>query len=551
MAEVAPGGGAARLRSRPVLKLALLVAILVAVVLVARQTPLGAYFTREGALGLIAWVGAHPWAPLVFVTLYAAATALALPGTILTLAGGAIFGFWWGVALNLIAANLGASAAFWIARSLGRDGVRHLIGSDSAAMQRLDRVVGRHGMQGLLTLRLMPVVPFNVLNFGSGLLPLPWRSYALATLIGIVPGCAVYTYFADALLQGSQEAGAQAFVRVLVAGALLLALSLLPALLRRLNVRLPGMGTGMVALALGSGLAFSAPPASAQSALEARGRSDVAGEPEVRASPAFKDAPGVAGVADKRGADQEPAAFDHSPLTAVLAGVVADDGVRYAHLAEDPTGLDAYLALLESTAPDDVERLPREERLAFWINAYNACMLKRVVAHYPIQPARGLAAFVNAVAGRPANSVWQIDDVFTGPHCNVAGRERSQDEIEHEIIRPMGDPRIHFAVNCAAVSCPPLVAAAYDGATLDVQLDDRVRAFMADPRHFRVSGDAGERTVHLNMVLDWFNEDFGGHEGIRRFLAGYADPVQAEALRDPRTGLSFVEYDWRLNDSPG
>ena len=250
----------------PLFKLGALVLLVVAGYLVATRTPLSGYLTREGIFEVVEWLRGHPWAPAIFVAIYASATALAVPGTILTLGGGAIFGFWWGTLLNMIAANIGANAAFAIARALGRDGVRHLVGSDSTALDKLDNVVKRHGFQGLLTLRLIPLVPFNALNFGSGLMPLRWRTYSLATLIGIIPGTAVYTFFADSLLQGSQEASREALVRVAIAGALLVLLSFLPALLKRLNIRLPGMMprlnlTGGSWLAMPSGVVPSRDPA--------------------------------------------------------------------------------------------------------------------------------------------------------------------------------------------------------------------------------------------------------------------------------------------------
>ena len=514
-------------RRRSLAKLAALAALLVGGFLAARLTPLGEHLSREGIGQAVEWLRGNPWAPAVFVGTYAAFTALALPGTVLTLAGGAVFGFGWGVAYNTIAANLGASAAFLIARNLGRDGVRRLAGDDSKTLARLDAVVARHGFRGLLTLRLIPLVPFNALNFGSGLTNLKWSAYAAATAIGIVPGTVVYTFFADALLQGSQEASRGALVRLLAAGALLAALSFLPALLKRLRVRLPGLGAVAV-LALGA-------------------------------------ASGVLPIASAGAQATVRAALpDHSAFTRVLADVVvgsepganragASDrpmgpGVDYARLAADPSALYAYLATLEATPPELLEAAPRNDRLAFWINAYNACMLNRVVEHYPIQPAGGLLGLKNRAAGRPANSVWQIDDVFEGRHCPVAGAPRSQDEIEHEIVRPLGDPRIHFAVNCAARSCPPLAPRAYEGDRLGEQLDAQVAAFLQDPAHFRVSRQAGRTVVTVNRVLDWFGEDFGGPEGVLSFLAGYAQGSDSKALDDPAARLEFFEYDWTLND---
>ena len=497
-------------RTGSLLKLALLVAVLAGGYLMATRTPLSSYLTRDGIGDAMAWLSGHPWAPGIFVAIYAAATALAVPGTILTLAGGALFGFYWGTLFNFVAANIGANAAFLIARTLGRDGIRGLIGKDSTALEKLDNVVHRHGFRGLLTLRLIPLVPFNALNFGSGLMALRWRTYAVATLVGILPGTAVYTFFADALLQGSREASRDALVRVLIAGVLLLLLSFLPAILKRMNIRLPGM-TAFVALLSGSALA----------------------------------GPGIASPTPAS-ALQLP---DHTVFTEVLAEVVEPPGVDYQRLAGDPSGLHRYIDLLDAASPAALAQASAADRLAFWINAYNACMLKRVIDHYPIQRAGGFQRLRNAAAGRPANSVWQISDVFTGDHCPVAGKVRSLDEIEHEIIRPMGDPRIHFAINCAARSCPPLIDQAYEGHSLEDQLDARVRTFVQDPFHFRVVTDQGREAVHVNRVLDWFQEDFGGVRGIRSFLAGYAEGEARDALLGSETELVFFDYDWTLNDA--
>lgn len=522
MADVAPeksGPDGKAGRGGALLRLAAVVLILVGGFLIVRLTPAGEYMTREGVGAAIEQLRGHPWAPAIFVVVYAAATALAVPGTILTLVGGAVFGFYWGTLYNALAANIGANAAFGVARGLGRDAVRRLAGADSKALDRLDGVIGRHGFQGLLTLRLIPLVPFNVLNFGSGLLPLKWSTYAIATAIGILPGTAVYTFFAESLLQGAQGASRSAFARLLLAGGLLVLLSFLPAILKRLGVRLPGMGTMAVAGILAVAGAMTAP-----------------GAVTAAASP-----------------HQSPAGLpDHGDFTQALSGGVHGGDVDYRALAEsyaEPTGLADYLRQLESTTPAALEAAPAPHRLAFWINAYNACMLKRVVESYPIEPAGGLRGLRNRAAGRPANSVWQIKDVFTGPHCPVAGALRSQDEIEHEIIRPMGDPRIHFAVNCAARSCPPLVPSAYDGASLDRQLDERVAAFMADSTHFSVTvGHDGRPVVRTNRVLEWYGDDFGGEAGLLSFLAGYASGGIREALHSPEAQLEFFDYDWTLND---
>lgn len=222
-------------------KLGILALIVVGGILAARFTPLGDYLSRDGAMRGIELLRGSMWAPVIFIGIYAAATAFAIPGTVLTLAGGALFGVWWGTLINWFAANLGANLAFAEARALGKEGLEKLLGDRAGSLEKATR---DHGFQGLLTLRLIPLVPFNALNFGSGLTSIPWGAYALATAIGILPGTAVYTFFADSLLQGSQEASRDALVRVMIAGGLLVFLSFLPKLLKRMGVQLPVGGSG-------------------------------------------------------------------------------------------------------------------------------------------------------------------------------------------------------------------------------------------------------------------------------------------------------------------
>jgi uncharacterized membrane protein YdjX (TVP38/TMEM64 family) len=223
-------------RWRPFLKFALLVAIVGGAALVVRATPLAQYLSRDGLLGTLETTRGSVWAPMVYVFVYALATALALPGSVLTIVGGAVFGFGWGALLVTIGANVGASAAFRLARGLGRDGIERLLGGRLAG---LDRATAQHGFVGLLILRLIPLVPFNALNFGAGLTAMRWRDYALATVVGILPGTLVYVFFADALVQGSTTASAEARNRLFIAAGLFLVLTLIPLIARRLGFKLP------------------------------------------------------------------------------------------------------------------------------------------------------------------------------------------------------------------------------------------------------------------------------------------------------------------------
>lgn len=230
-------------RKSGLIKLLAFLSFVASGVLLARYTPLGELLSREGIQSGVGFLRGSPIAPLLFVPVYAGAVALAIPGTLPTLAGGAVFGLWWGTLFNWLGANLGANLAYLLARHLGRDGIGQLLGDRAEgwpALDRLDRAVRAHGFRGMLTLRLIPVVPFNVLNFGGGLVGMGWPSYALATGVGILPGTFVYTMFADALLEGSTQASRDAFLRMALAGLLLVLLGFLPAILNRFRIQVPG-----------------------------------------------------------------------------------------------------------------------------------------------------------------------------------------------------------------------------------------------------------------------------------------------------------------------
>lgn len=136
------------------------------------------------------WVAdAGAWAPSVFIVGYVVATVLLLPKNVLSAAAGFAFGLVSGVAFVWVAAVLGASLSFWLGRRLGRDGVARVAGQHLA---RLDGLVLRHGAVAILVARLIPVVPFTAVNYGSGLTAVPFRAYLVATAVGIVPGTVAY-----------------------------------------------------------------------------------------------------------------------------------------------------------------------------------------------------------------------------------------------------------------------------------------------------------------------------------------------------------------------
>ena len=237
---------------------------------------------------------------------------------------------------------------------------------------------------------------------------------------------------------------------------------------------------------------------------------------------------------------------DHSVFSAVLREHVRDGRVDYAALQNDSAQLRFYLDDLAAAAPEGVAKADRQTQLAFWINAYNACMLKQVIEHYPMEQGAFRRLAIGSTPGR-AGSVRDISGVFKRNHCRVAGASRSQDDIEHGILRPMGDARIHFAINCAARSCPVLAAEAYVPERVDQQLDAAVRRFVAnDTQLWIVVGD--RPALQVNKILDWYSKDFGGSDGVKQFFARYLSPDAATYIQRADVQLRFFDYDWTLND---
>jgi len=240
---------------------------------------------------------------------------------------------------------------------------------------------------------------------------------------------------------------------------------------------------------------------------------------------------------------------DHSGFNAVLEERRHGGLVDYEGLEQHPEQLESYLAELSAVTPEELSAASREARLALWINAYNACALKLVIDHYPIRGAGFPASLVRSLKGVPGNSIRQISDTWSREFCDVAGKERSLDEIEHEILRPMGEPRIHFAVNCASRSCPVLAPEAYTAGALDEQLDAAVLRLVGDAAHYSL--ERGDRaTLRLNKVLDWYEDDFGGKEGVVAFLLPYLPANDREYIAGHGpAAVEYFDYDWTLNDT--
>lgn len=232
---------------------------------------------------------------------------------------------------------------------------------------------------------------------------------------------------------------------------------------------------------------------------------------------------------------------DHGIYTGVLRAHVRGGHVDYAALCHDDRLTD-YLTALSATIPDSLA--DDSSRLAFWLNAYNAFTLKAICDDYPVGSINDLH-FGGLVVGTALNkTVWDRKFVV------INGEKLSLNDIEHEIIRKrFGDPRIHFALVCAAKSCPPLRSEAYVAGRLDEQLAEQARLFFRDVTKNRFDVDA--KVAHLSKILDWYGDDFGSDRAERLMtIAPYLPAEVAAAIRrDPESWrISHVEYDWSLNE---
>ncbi|WP_421863606.1 DUF547 domain-containing protein [Motiliproteus sp.] len=183
-----------------------------------------------------------------------------------------------------------------------------------------------------------------------------------------------------------------------------------------------------------------------------------------------------------------------------------------------------FAQLVRQLAEFDPKRLEgQQEQLVFYINAYNILAINVVVQNWPLKSIKDASPWYK--------SVWKIDAGQLG------GETVSLDQVEHQILRPMGEPRIHFAIVCASLSCPDLRAEPYTAARLEQQLDDQLQGFLANSTKGLV---ATERGVKLSKIFDWFEDDFGGEQALKAWLGQQLG--QPEQLID-----GYLDYNWSLN----
>lgn len=219
----------------------------------------------------------------------------------------------------------------------------------------------------------------------------------------------------------------------------------------------------------------------------------------------------------------------------VLQKYVKDGKVDYLALRDSHEELDKYLSWLANNDPDKLEIT--EERLAFWINAYNALVLKGVLDTLPERP-EDMSAY----------SVKKIKGFFTRKKFVVGGRYYSLDEIENDVLRPIfKDPRVHFSIVCASQSCPVLQSKAFRAENIQSRLEDAAKRFLASETRFKI--DRENKIVYLSPIFRWFKKDFEQAKGsLYDFIADYLESEEDKAfIKKGDFTIEYLDYDWGLN----
>ena len=208
----------------------------------------------------------------------------------------------------------------------------------------------------------------------------------------------------------------------------------------------------------------------------------------------------------------------HAAFDALLSKNVRADGkVNYKNFQADKAALDGYIKTLSDNVPQD--NWSKNDKMAYWINAYNALTIKTIVSNYPL----------SKITDLDGGKTWDVKRFTLG------GKKMSLNDIENTILRPMGDARIHFAINCAAKSCPPILNKAFTADNLNDLLETRTKSFINSSANTLKTNE-----IKVSKVFDWYGKDFGN---VAVFVAKYAKTKVAATAK-----VSFGEYDWKLNE---
>lgn len=218
--------------------------------------------------------------------------------------------------------------------------------------------------------------------------------------------------------------------------------------------------------------------------------------------------------------------FDHSLYGDVLEEFTENGIVDYGSLRYNRAALNRYLREVAELNPENLDSMAREEKIAFYINVYNALTLKVITDYYPVK------------------SIKDIPGVWDRIEFKVAGEDMTLNHIENEILRKgFKEPRIHFAIVCASKGCPKLAEEPFNGRELNSQLDRAAQGFINDSTRVRL--DRGRHTLYLSPIFKWFKRDFGDVIG---FVSNYLPEDDRRFIKRERIRIRYLNYDWSLNE---
>jgi len=223
----------------------------------------------------------------------------------------------------------------------------------------------------------------------------------------------------------------------------------------------------------------------------------------------------------------------HQLWDQLLKKHVSTDGtVNYKGFIKDSVQFSKYLRLLSTHHPNDKYWSINQQK-AYWINAYNAFTIQLAIRYYPIKSIKDIGSTFQVTF---VNTVWDIKFI------NIEGKKYDLNNIEHGILRKkFDDPRIHFAINCASLSCPKLRNEAYNADKLIKQLDEQAVDFINDPAKNIIN----ENNITISKIFGWFKGDFTKNGSLIDFLNKYSKTKISAKAR-----IGYMEYDWRLNEKP-
>ena len=220
--------------------------------------------------------------------------------------------------------------------------------------------------------------------------------------------------------------------------------------------------------------------------------------------------------------------LDHMPWNKLLLQHINEDGwIDYQGFINNKGEFNEYLGSISNNPPSN--NWSEDEKMAYWINAYNAFTIKLILDYYPVQSIKDIGGKFPMI-----NSPWDIK------FFKIGGVDFDLNTIEHDILRrEFNDPRIHFAINCASISCPVLRREAYQSEILDDQLEDQARKFINDPLRNQINAE----NIRISKIFDWFKSDFTEREDIISYLNKYSNYQVKENAE-----IKFLDYDWSLNE---